>query len=482
MNKKLARFLLSMGKVGCIGFGGGSILIPVIEEEIIQKQKLDTKEQYDKDVIVASITPGALPVEIAASFGRRNFGYTGMVLGAVMMAVPGALATVLLLTVLSVIQSQMLLMVECMTIGIASFIILLLTKYIFSVEKAGKEKGNKQLLKTVFVTAAVFLLAGGNNVYKLLGIDRTPMFSLSTVQVLVLVFFFAFYTRGIYTLKHLIIAVLLGGIYLLGSGEKQFIANPYILGVDKLLMLGFALYGFISSIMISRKSVSIDKKLLVRDLGVWIVIVIGVMLLGALFYPEMISYVLKGSLSVLMSFGGGDAYLTMAEGIFIDGGMITQEQFYGQIVSVVNILPGSILCKTLSGIGYCIGLNVGNSIAAGLLFALMGFVCSVGVSCATCGTMYYLYDGFIQLKIFQTISNWIRPIIAGLLMDIMLSLCNQCLKMNVDLGVSRGAIFAGLLFGYVLDVIIVVRLKWNTVVALLMNIVIALGIFFVFIK
>ena len=45
MNRKFISFLASMTKVGCIGFGGGSILIPVIEDEVITKAKIDTKEQ-----------------------------------------------------------------------------------------------------------------------------------------------------------------------------------------------------------------------------------------------------------------------------------------------------------------------------------------------------------------------------------------------------------------------------------------------------
>ncbi len=72
-------FLLSMAKVGCIGFGGGSALIPVIEDEIIQKREIDTKANYDRDVIVANITPGALPVELASSLGKRFAGNLGMV-------------------------------------------------------------------------------------------------------------------------------------------------------------------------------------------------------------------------------------------------------------------------------------------------------------------------------------------------------------------------------------------------------------------
>lgn len=64
------------------------------------------KQNIDKDVVVASITPGALPVEIAASIGRRKFGIRGMIAGAVMMALPGALMAVALVAVLSVFQEK----------------------------------------------------------------------------------------------------------------------------------------------------------------------------------------------------------------------------------------------------------------------------------------------------------------------------------------------------------------------------------------
>ena len=104
--KKFELFMLSMFRVGCIGFGGGSALIPVIEKEVVERQGLDIKENIDKDVVVASITPGALPVEIAASIGRRGFGTKGMIAGAVMMALPGTVFTVMLVTILSMFQAK----------------------------------------------------------------------------------------------------------------------------------------------------------------------------------------------------------------------------------------------------------------------------------------------------------------------------------------------------------------------------------------
>lgn len=63
--KKQFTFIESMIKVGVIGFGGGNALIPVLEQEVVNEKKLVSKDEYDKSVIAATLTPGALPVEIA---------------------------------------------------------------------------------------------------------------------------------------------------------------------------------------------------------------------------------------------------------------------------------------------------------------------------------------------------------------------------------------------------------------------------------
>ena len=60
--QKELKLMASIFKIGVVGFGGGTALIPVIEREVVEDQKIVEKSEYDKDVIVASITPGALPV------------------------------------------------------------------------------------------------------------------------------------------------------------------------------------------------------------------------------------------------------------------------------------------------------------------------------------------------------------------------------------------------------------------------------------
>mgnify|MGYP002802294037 CR=1 FL=1 len=55
--KKFTSMITTMLKIGFIGFGGGTALIPVIEEEIVEKNKVVTEEQFNNEVMIASITP-----------------------------------------------------------------------------------------------------------------------------------------------------------------------------------------------------------------------------------------------------------------------------------------------------------------------------------------------------------------------------------------------------------------------------------------
>ena len=48
--EKLCRLFAVMFRIGCIGFGGGNALIPVIQNYIVEKQGLISQEQYDEDV------------------------------------------------------------------------------------------------------------------------------------------------------------------------------------------------------------------------------------------------------------------------------------------------------------------------------------------------------------------------------------------------------------------------------------------------
>ena len=60
-----------MLKVGMIGFGGGSALIPVMERELVSGRKALSEQLFIQDTVIANITPGALPVKIGALSGLQ---------------------------------------------------------------------------------------------------------------------------------------------------------------------------------------------------------------------------------------------------------------------------------------------------------------------------------------------------------------------------------------------------------------------------
>ena len=64
-------------KIGFIGFGGGSALIPVVERELVSEKKEMDPETYTRHTIVANITPGALPVKLGATCGHELGGIGG---------------------------------------------------------------------------------------------------------------------------------------------------------------------------------------------------------------------------------------------------------------------------------------------------------------------------------------------------------------------------------------------------------------------
>ena len=149
--------MLALLKIGFIGFGGGSALIPVIEKEVVEERGLVTEEEFNKDVLVASITPGALPMEISTGLGKRAYGVGGMIASALMLAFPGALITVAMLVAMSRLHSGILTQIEILSIGISAFIACLLTEYSRKTLAEARAESKGRWKRAVVILAGVFL-------------------------------------------------------------------------------------------------------------------------------------------------------------------------------------------------------------------------------------------------------------------------------------------------------------------------------------
>ena len=389
----LAKLLLSMAKIGLIGFGGGSALIPVIEEEVVDEQKLISKKDYDEEVVSACVTPGALPVEIAAGVGRKTFGLKGMVLAALLMALPGAFLTVLLLSVLSGRTDSSLNVIRYISIGLGGFISSLLANYAIKTTKAAGRENRKKRIASFIIMITVFALTGLKSLFSLFGFEKisNSFIKLSTFQVLMLSF-----------------AILIA-VYTVQTFKKQ------------------------KRVKTNANSKKVSYASIIMETVTWLAFAIILTVPAILILGDGMSYILKGFASSFMSFGGGDAYLSVADGLFVNTGMVNESDFYGILVPIANVLPGSILLKILTGIGYLIGAEQ-SGVQAGIAGALAGFAISVAASGMVFGVVYWIFRTFENVSFFQLVSKWIRPIISGLLLGVMVTM----FKTNVQTAGALG--------------------------------------------
>ena len=456
MKNRLRRTLklaFSMMKIGCIGFGGGSALIPVIEKTVVEEEKLISKEEYDMDVMAASITPGALPVEIAAGVGRRSCGKSGLLVGASAMALPGVILTLFFMKLAQTVTETMSIQIGFITIGIAAFICSILTEYIRgTVQNA---KSNNMWGSCCIVIVVIVMLTCGRNIVKLVPIVPSNWITLSTVQIFAIAFFVIFYTRCKFTWWNTIVSFILCTIFILNHNKSSYFYSERMGLVVKLVMFGMAIYG---AIVDKESDIKVHKHDKTKKV-VHVLLEVVDCIIFALFFSipafaksqNCLNFVLKGSISSIMSFGGGDAYLTVADGLFVQSAIITETEFYNVIVPIVNILPGSILCKTLSAIGYSLG---------GLWCAVAGFAVSVAASCAVFRLIGGLYESYEGHNIFRVIKKWIRPIVSGLLINVMLGLIVQAKNCGGLIGQSHVCLLILLLL-YILDIHLYNKQKWK---------------------
>lgn len=86
MNKILKLFYIFF-KIGAFTFGGGYAMLPLIEEEIVHKNKWVDNEEFLNAIALAQSIPGVLAVNTATYIGYRISGLPGAImatLGAVL--------------------------------------------------------------------------------------------------------------------------------------------------------------------------------------------------------------------------------------------------------------------------------------------------------------------------------------------------------------------------------------------------------------
>jgi chromate transporter len=80
---------LTFLKLGCITFGGGYAMIPVVERELIKKRGWTTMDEVMDYYTIAQITPGIIAVNLSTFVGYKQKGILGGCLATLGFVLPG---------------------------------------------------------------------------------------------------------------------------------------------------------------------------------------------------------------------------------------------------------------------------------------------------------------------------------------------------------------------------------------------------------
>jgi len=84
----LTTLFLVFAKFGCISFGGGFVLVPILIAEMVEKRQVISLEVFGNLVSIAQVTPGPIGINAATYIGYLQGGVPGALLASVGLIVP----------------------------------------------------------------------------------------------------------------------------------------------------------------------------------------------------------------------------------------------------------------------------------------------------------------------------------------------------------------------------------------------------------
>jgi len=87
--KDYLELLVTFFKMGCITFGGGYAMVPIVDRELIKKKGWVTMDEVMDYYTIAQITPGIIAVNLSTFVGYKKKGPLGGIMTTVGFIMPG---------------------------------------------------------------------------------------------------------------------------------------------------------------------------------------------------------------------------------------------------------------------------------------------------------------------------------------------------------------------------------------------------------
>lgn len=447
MKMDILRFVFDFLKVGVIGFGGGSALIPVVEREVVTNRALLSDEEFLKHAVVANITPGALPVKLAATCGMQLHGAAASFLAALAVAAPGVLATVVLVYLFSTLDGRAMDVLNHAGMGVTVFIAFLLCHYVLKTIRAGNARVNAA------ICLLAFLATGGKEAREFAGLAfglashhlGTPLFNISMIHLMIV----ALYCIALFQLISATGPRLAGCAaalaYAAARGDACRAAFPVAADAVSVALAAFFLVSLAYLHWKERSRGGAGGKTgtaigirpeIVRLLWFFPGISLLPVLLGWMLGPAAgiggyCNFFADILLSTVTSFGGGEAYVSVADSVFVQGGAVDAAVFYNRIVPAANALPGPILVKIAAATGFVWGMENGGT-ALAIASSAACFLLPVGACSGIALLVLNFYDILRESAFVLALKRYILPVICGSLLSTSLAIFCESAKIGAQ--------------------------------------------------
>lgn len=102
----LAKLFLTFAKMGVVTFGGGYAMLPILQREVVEKNKWSTDEEILDYFAVGQCTPGIIAVNTATFIGYKTRGIIGGIVATLGLVFPSVVIISIIYNILAAFQSN----------------------------------------------------------------------------------------------------------------------------------------------------------------------------------------------------------------------------------------------------------------------------------------------------------------------------------------------------------------------------------------
>ncbi len=151
----MLKLFLTFCKIGAFTFGGGYAMVPLIEDELVNKQKLLTQQEFIDYLSIAQSYPGVLAANISILLGYRLHKIPGVLVCTLGSILPSFCIVIILSYLYFNNQSSNIL--NSFLTGVSPVVIaLILYSFVNMFNKLAKSKKNLSFLIISFFCVGVF--------------------------------------------------------------------------------------------------------------------------------------------------------------------------------------------------------------------------------------------------------------------------------------------------------------------------------------